>query len=402
MADASTAATAATAAAGGGSSWFSPQLVSSLVQLAPALFQMGAGRKQGKEAEKMQQALGPRVAYGIPDSAKRALGIAEDLARPREMAGQTQMQYQIDQEMAKTAGRASRGATNAQDLLSVITQLGEAGQEGQLKLGMAAAEDYNKRQQTLQSALGTMAAYQDKVTADRQLDWNQRAAAAAAMKGASMQNKMGGLQGLTQAAVQFLGSDAASQLFGNIGARERSRQQTLDKIDDMNALSSDGEEGVIDPAGYTPPGMTDKQMLDVTGMNPASPSGDYFFDLSRSANSIPGIGMQAQLPVNQTGLMQRHTPVNMPSFSTSNYGNITGDFPGAQVPSGTNPYQMGAYGQTFPMVNMPMFSTSNYGNITGNLPGAQVPPSTNPYQMGAYGQTPSSVGSLFNLFNTFY
>lgn len=396
MADASTAATAATAAAGGGSSWFSPQLVSSLVQLAPALFQRKTGRDQAKEAEKMQQALGPRVAYGIPQEAKRALGIAEDIARPREMAGQNYMQYMMDLENAKTLGRASKAATSSQDLLGVITQLGEAGQEGQLKLGVTAAEDYNKRQQILQSALGNMAAYQDKVTADKQKDWYERAAAAAAMKGASMQNRMGGLQGLTQAAVQFLGSDAASQLFGNIGAKERSRQQTLEKIDNMNALSSDGEEGVIDPAGYTPPSMTDKQMLDITGMTPAPASG-YF-----SADSIPGMGMQTQLPVNQTGLMQRQTTVNMPSFSTSNYGNITGDFPGAQVPPSTNPYQMGAYGQTFPMVNMPMFSTSNYGNITGNLPGSQVPPSTNPYQMGVYGQTPSSVGSLFNLFNTFY
>jgi hypothetical protein len=359
MADASTAATAATAAAGGGSSWFSPQLVSSLVQLAPALFQMGAGRKQKQEAEKMQQALGPRVAYEIPDSAKRALGTAEDLARPREMAGQTYMQYMIDQENAKTAGRASKAATSAQDLLGVITQLGEAGQEGQLKLGMAAAEDYNKRQQTLQSALNTMAAYQDKVTADRQLDWNQRAAAAAAMKGASMQNRMGGLQGLTQVAAQFLGSDAAKNLFSGIGAPEgqTTRRQTLDKIDNMNALSSDGEEGVIDPAGYVAPGMTDRQMLDVTGLAPEPLSySDPRIPLnSLFSNSIP------QLPVNQTGLMPRQN-----------------------------------------MVNMPMFSTSNYGNITGNLPGAQVPPSTNPYQMGVYGQTPSSVGSLFNLFNTFY
>lgn len=296
MADASTAATAATAAAGGGSSWFSPQLVSSLVQLAPALFQMGAGRKQGKEAEKMQQALGPRVAYGIPDSAKRALGIAEDLARPREMAGQTYMQYMMDQENAKTLGRASRAATSSQDLLGVITQLGEAGQEGQLKLGMAAAEDYNKRQQTLQSALNTMAAYQDKVTADKQLDWNQRAAAAAAMKGASMQNKMGGLQGITQAAVQFLGSDAAKNLFGQIGAKERSREKILGEVDDMNGLSGEPDEN-INPAGYVDPGLSGSQMLDVTGMTPAPASG-YF-----SADSIPGRGMQTQLPVNDTGLM---------------------------------------------------------------------------------------------------
>lgn len=198
---------------GGLSSLLDPALISSLVQFAPALFQRNTGRDQAKEAEKMQQALGPRVAYGIPESAKRALGVAENLARPREMAGQNYMQYMMDLENAKTAGRASKAATSSQDLLGVITELGKAGEEGQLKLGTAAAEDYNKRQQTLESALGAMAAYQDKVTADRQLDWNQRAAAAAAMKGASMQNRMGGLQGLTQAAVQFLGSDAAKNLF---------------------------------------------------------------------------------------------------------------------------------------------------------------------------------------------
>lgn len=214
---------------GGLSSLLDPALISSLVQFAPALFQRNTGRDQAKEAEKMQQALGPRVAYGIPDSAKRALGVAEDLARPREMAGQTYMQYMMDLENAKTAGRASRAATSSQDLLGVITQLGEAGQEGQLKLGTAAAEDYNKRQQTLQSALGAMAAYQDKVTADRQLDWNQRAAAAAAMKGASMRNKMGGLQGLTQAAVQFLGSDAAKNLFGQIGGAPGGVEGSVDK-----------------------------------------------------------------------------------------------------------------------------------------------------------------------------
>jgi len=286
---------------GGVSSWLTPDLVSNLIQFAPALLQRRTGKDQAKEAEKMQQALGPRVAYGIPDSAKRALGIAEDVARPREMAGQTYMQYMIDQENAKTAGRASKAATSAQDLLGVITQLGEAGQEGQLKLGMAAAEDYNKRQQTLQSALNTMAAYQDKVTADRQVDWYERAKAAAAMKEAAMKNRMGGMQGLVQAGTQLLGSDAASQLFNRIGAKERSRRQTLGRIDEMGALSSDDEEGVVNPAGYVDPGLSDTRMLDVTGMNPTPPSGNYFFDLSRSANNIPGI--QGQLPVNDTGLM---------------------------------------------------------------------------------------------------
>lgn len=214
---------------GGGSSWFSPELVSSLVQLAPALFQRKTGRDQAKEAEKMQQALGPRVAYGIPQEAKRALGIAEDLARPREMAGQTQMQYMLDLERSKTLAQAMRGFSSPADVAALAAKQAEIGQEGQLKLGMAAAEDYNTRQQDLAKALGTMATFQDKVTADRQLDWNQRAAAAAAMKGAAMKNKMGGLQGLTQSAMQFLGSDAAKKLFGQIGGALGGVEGSVDK-----------------------------------------------------------------------------------------------------------------------------------------------------------------------------
>jgi hypothetical protein len=62
-----------------------------------------------------------------------------------------------------------------------------------------------------------MATYEDKVTADRQADWYERAKAAAAMKGAGMQNQMGSLQGLTQAAVGFLASDAGKNLFAGIG-----------------------------------------------------------------------------------------------------------------------------------------------------------------------------------------
>jgi hypothetical protein len=285
---------------GGVSSWLTPDLVSSLIQFAPALLQRRTGRDQAREAEKMQQALGPRINYAIPGSAKRALGVAEDLARPRTMAGQDYMQYMMDLENAKAFGRASKAATSSQDLLGVATQLGEAGQENQLDLGVKAAEDYNKRQKDLATALGVMAGFEDKVTADRQVDWYERANAAAAMKEAAMKNKMGGLQGLIQAGTQLLGSDAASQLFNKIGARERSRQKTLDEIDEANALSSEPDEN-INPAGYVDPGLSNSQMLDVTGMNPTPPSGNYFFDLSRSANNIPG--MQTQLPVNNTGLM---------------------------------------------------------------------------------------------------
>ena len=367
-----------TGAESGGSSWLNPQLISSLVQFAPALFQRKTAKDQAKEAEEMQKALGPRVAYGIPQEAKRALGIAEDIARPREMAGQTYMQYMIDQETAKTAGKASRGATNAQDLLSVITQLGEAGQEGQLKLGMAAAEDYNRRQQILQSALGDMAAYQDKVTADKQIDWYERANAAARMKEAAMKNRMGGLQGLTQAAVQFLGSDAASQLFGKIGAPQgqTTNRQTNKKVDNMNALSLDGEEGVIEPTGYTPPGMTDEKMLEITGMNNTggfnynAPTPPQLFP--QSSTPFLNMGQQIGQQIYGTGGFNP----SMPYSQTPNY-----------IPSPTSaPSPMGGQQMMSNLLNM------------GLTPGVYTNPADiNAQNAAASGQIPSSVTDMLNL-----
>jgi hypothetical protein len=199
------------------SSFFSPEMVSALVQAGPGIFQAFQGGKQTREAKKMQQQLGPRVNYVIPESAKRALALSEERARPRTMAGQDYMQYMMDLENAKTFGRASKAATSSQDLLGVATQLGEAGQENQLNLGVRAAQDYNQRQRDLAIALGTMAEYEDKVTADRQADWYERAKAAAAMRGAGMQNTMGSLQGLSQVAAQFLSTNAGQNMFSGIG-----------------------------------------------------------------------------------------------------------------------------------------------------------------------------------------
>lgn len=208
----------ADATSGSGSSFFSPEMVSALVQMGPGIFQAFQGRKQKEEAEKMQQQLGPRVNYTIPGSATKALALSEERARPRTMAGQDQMQYMIDLENAKAFARASKAATSSQDLLGVATQLGERGQENQLSLGLKVAEDYGARQEALGRALADMAGYEENVIRDRQVDWYERARAAAAMKGASMQNQMGALQGLTKSAVGFLASDAAKKLFSGSDA----------------------------------------------------------------------------------------------------------------------------------------------------------------------------------------
>jgi hypothetical protein len=266
---------------GGVSSWLTPDLISNLIQFAPALLQRSTARDQAKEAEKMQKALGPRVNYTIPESAKRALGVAEDLARPREMAGQNLMQYMLEQERSKTLAQAMRGLGSSQDVAALAAQQAEIGQAGQLQLGAAAAQDYNTRQQALGTALGTMAGYEDMVTADKQIDWYERANAAAKMKEAAMKNRMGALQGLVQSGTQLLGSDAASQLFSLLG-----KSSTREPIGDVPLMESKDATQL--------PMLSDQRDL-MTSSNILGRK--TFF----GPDSTPGT--QGQLPVNDTGLM---------------------------------------------------------------------------------------------------
>jgi hypothetical protein len=363
---------------GGVSSWLTPELVSSLIQTAPGIFQAIQGGKQTREAEKMQKALGPRVNYTIPESAKRALGVAEDLARPREMAGQNLMQYMLEQERSKTLAQAMRGLSSPQDVAALAAQQAETGQAGQLQLGAAAAQDYTARQQALGTALGTMAGYEDKVTADKQIDWYERAKAAAAMKGAGLQNKMGALQGLTQAAAGFLATDAAKNLFGGIGAPPglTTNRQTNKKVDEANMLSSDGEEGVIDPADYVAPGMTDKQMLEVTGMNNtggfnySTPTPPQLFPQS----STPFLNMTQKIGQQMYGTGGFNP--SMPYSQTPNY-----------IPSPT------------PTAN-PMSGQQMMSNLLnmGLTPGVYTNPADIKAQnAAALGQIPSSITDMLNI-----
>jgi hypothetical protein len=178
-----------------------------------AIFQGVKGLQQTREAKEMQKNLGPRVNYQIPEEARKALALYQNMAVSRTMPGQQFMQDAIDMQQAKALGGATRAATSSQDLLSVATQLGEQGMEQQQQLGFEAAQSYNQRQQDYAGALGTMAGYQEKVTADKQQDWYERAAAAREMREAGLQNTMGAVQGLGEmgfmAAMGAMGKEPA-------------------------------------------------------------------------------------------------------------------------------------------------------------------------------------------------
>lgn len=190
-----------------------PITLSLLISAGPAIVQGIQGIRQTREGKEMQRNLGARVNYEIPEEAKKALALAQGLASSREMPGQSGMQAMMDLQSQRAFGNASRAAISSQDLLGVATNLGEQAQENQINLGIQSAQNYQQRQQALQQALGTMAGYQEKKTADRQQDWYERAQAAAAMRGAGMENTMGAIQGLAGAGMQGLAMGAEAGMF---------------------------------------------------------------------------------------------------------------------------------------------------------------------------------------------
>jgi hypothetical protein len=202
-----------------------------------AIFQGVKGIQQTREAKEMQKNLGARVNYQIPEEARKALGLYQNMAVSQSMPGQQLMQNMIDMQQAKAVGGATRAATSSQDLLGVMTNLGEQGMQQQQELGLAAAQNYTQRQQDLAGAYGTMANYQDKVTADKQQDWYERAAAAREMREAGLQNTMGAVQGLGQ-----MGMMAA---MGGMGGGEDPRTPIGDipKMESKSAPQLPGASG---------------------------------------------------------------------------------------------------------------------------------------------------------------
>jgi hypothetical protein len=112
--------------------------------------------------------------------------------------------------------------------MGLIQKQSEDSMALQQNLGLEAAQSYNQRQQDYAGALGTMAGYQEKVNADRQQDWYERAAAAREMREAGLQNTMGAVQGLGQMGMmgamgEFAGKGGSTKSLSDYGITDPSQ-----------------------------------------------------------------------------------------------------------------------------------------------------------------------------------
>lgn len=172
-----------------------PQMIAMLVaQLGPAAIQMIQGFKQSQQAKELAPKSDP--IYNIPESQKLSLANAQSNASSRNMAGYTNMQNMLGQNMANTTNNIFRASTSSQDALGALLAANNQGLQGQQEIGFRNATDYNQRQAIVRDELGTMAQYEDKKWTNDVLNKFLRdSAASSALANAGMVNQYQGAKG---------------------------------------------------------------------------------------------------------------------------------------------------------------------------------------------------------------
>lgn len=423
--------------------------------MGPGIFQAALGAKQTKEANAIKQNL-VRPDMPIAQGYQKQLGMAQNNLQSRYFSGQKNLENRLENDVAGGVGNMIGRGGSAAGILGGLTELEKKKMDQSLTIGNTALEDWNQRQGNLANAYGNMGQQEmNKWAWDKQAKFQADALAAAGLTGAGIQNKSGALQGLTQAAVQFLGSPAGQNFINGIGENRRDnaaaddiirqgfQNQTAAQMGQFKQLplsttnanpSNYGNTTGQLPGGnqvptFNAPGAGVWNTATQPYMVPPSVSVNQPTTSSYTPGSVTGnlpggpqVPMTGNSPYNGFGsqpspsyTVPPNMQVNMPSGVPSQQGSITGSLPGgvAVPPNGASAAaiaqmfqdQMAAQMGQFRQLPLSMGNQGNfnYGNITGSQPlqsGQQVPQSSNPYQSGTWGQAPSSLFDMMNALNS--
>ena len=183
--------------------------ISLALQAIPAITGLIQGVKQKKEGEELANSL-DRPTFETPDAYKEAVGIQRDMVAPQALAGAGFTEQQI----RSTTGEGIRGlqevAGDPASLLQTALQLYSNQQEQLGGLGAQQSQFMANQKigQTgrLQDLLKGQAAYEEKEFEINEFQpYLQAAQAAAALKGAGMQNIQGGLSAMAGGAATAIG-----------------------------------------------------------------------------------------------------------------------------------------------------------------------------------------------------
>lgn len=182
-------------------------------------FYFATAKAQRKLAEKIKPV---RVDYQESPYAKEMYGAAK-LGMNGRMAGAAQAEANIQQSQANTLGATQRGATSAAQFLALASAAQQGTNNAYGNLGVAEAQDQQRRLGNLMNAQNTMIGEGDKVYNDKMQKYLEESQTKAALLSSSMQNKFNGVSAIGG----FFDStaDAAMKLIGMGGTGGGQQQQ---------------------------------------------------------------------------------------------------------------------------------------------------------------------------------
>jgi hypothetical protein len=167
--------------------------------------QAGYGIYQHQKGKEMEEQAGERPEYEIPSAAQEALGTAQ----LRSLQGMPDaVRSQMLQEMDRSRMASLRQVGERRGGLGAVTQLELQQQDAIRKIGAMDIEARERNIAALQQQRGIMAGYQETQQADTLQAWEQESQAAAAMKGAGIQNIGGAAISAASLGVSAGGADS--------------------------------------------------------------------------------------------------------------------------------------------------------------------------------------------------
>lgn len=179
-------------------------LLAGLLSSAPGIAQTLFGGAQSRRARQFGEGL-ERPDMPIPEASADALETIRALAGGLQMPGYENAINSIMQTMAGTGYQVDQAATTSAQALGAITQAGGQQMSMLNNLAMQSAQNKMDREMTYADALSTFGQLQKEQWFQNMFgDYQERANASAALGGAGIQNKYGGLSDIFGALASML------------------------------------------------------------------------------------------------------------------------------------------------------------------------------------------------------
>lgn len=215
-----------------------PLAVPIALSLAQSIPNWMAGIKQNRLANDLQSEL-KRPDFEIPESQTQALNSAKNQASMTRLVGQSGIEGRLDQTTANQLDSIERLGVGGAMGLNAASQAYGNQQAKENELGVAASQQWTRNQDVLRSQLDRMSEWEfKKFVWDKQLPYQNKAEAIAALREGSMRNIDSAVKDTFGGAANMLLADSlygnkdlswVDRMFGGSGETKLMNQQGVDE-----------------------------------------------------------------------------------------------------------------------------------------------------------------------------